>query len=97
VYLVANDTDGFGAIYILTENSWKLLKNKMRFSQDMQGGIFTSSPLHCDKEMEPIVEPVVQEPPKSDRVMSQMIYPNLLLPNNRQKKEGNELKYELVI
>ena len=47
VYLIGKDKDGFGAIYILTENNWKLLPYKSQFSAEMIDGSFTSTSLHC--------------------------------------------------
>ena len=47
VYLIGKDENGFGVIYILTENSWKLLPYKSQFSAEMIDGSFTSTSLHC--------------------------------------------------
>ena len=47
VYLITRSKEGFGAIYILTETSWKLMNYSSKFSPDMINGSFTSSPVHC--------------------------------------------------
>ena len=48
VYLISKDDQGFGSIRILTESSWKPMREfKSKFSSDMENGSFTSSSIHC--------------------------------------------------